>query len=167
MRKVGIEIKTALVYPRNAPLERARLASVCSSEQLLPRLAGLIRHAGVRVQDTLIGLSDGAVWIKELFAHLGVEQHILDVFHSSEYLNTVMLALGWDENERQPHRRRWVAGEVRARDWLRDHVPEDLHTRGWEEEACVAAVLACPSQPDGLSRVPPTRLADRLRADRR
>jgi hypothetical protein len=42
----------------------------------------------------LIGVSDGAIWIEEKFKTLGVTKHVLDVFHSAMYVDTVMQALG-------------------------------------------------------------------------
>lgn len=104
----------------------------------MPKLAGLVRHAGVRVQDILVGLSGGALWIEGIFDHLGVRKHILDVFHSGEYLNTIMLALGWDDQTRARQRQRGVRGEVRARDWLAQYIPQTTPSNAWMEEARVS-----------------------------
>ncbi len=61
---------------------------------------GLLRFAGLTEQGVLIGLADGAVWIADLFVDLGVHRHVLDVFHASQYLETVMIALAWsDKND--------------------------------------------------------------------
>ena len=43
----GIEIKAALVYPHHSPSERSRIAGEMNPQQLLPRLSGLLREAGV------------------------------------------------------------------------------------------------------------------------
>ena len=58
----GIGVKTALVYPQQAPRARTRLAGVMKPE-LLPQLPGLLRAAGVQGQDEVVGVS-GAVWIE-------------------------------------------------------------------------------------------------------
>ena len=95
----GIEVKTALVYPQQAPGARTRMAGVMKPEQLLPQLSGLLRAAGVQRQDEVVGVSDGAVWIEQLYQTLGIPQ-VIDVFHASQYLEQVMLELGWSEEAR-------------------------------------------------------------------
>jgi len=92
----GIEVKTALVYPQQAPRVRTRLAGVMKPE-LLPQLSGLLRAAGER-QDEVVGVS-GAVWIEQLYQTLGIPQ-VIDVFHASRYLEQVMLELGWSAEAR-------------------------------------------------------------------
>ena len=70
-------------------------------------------------------LADGAVWIAELFADLGVHRHVLDVFHASQYLETLMVALAWSEEKRLEHRRAWLRGEVDGLAWLNWHVTKE------------------------------------------
>jgi len=118
----GIEIKCALVYPAHHPRARSRLAGVMTSEELLPRVAGLLRAAGVRAGDVLIGVSDGAVWIEQLYETLGIPQ-VIDVFHSSQYLEQVMQQLGWSEVERGQVRALWLSGQIDAAVWLRTYCP--------------------------------------------
>jgi len=78
----GVEVKTALVYPRQAPGARTRMAGVMKPGQLLPQLPGLLRAAGER-QDEVVGVS-GAVRIEQLYQTLGIPQ-VIDVFHASRY----------------------------------------------------------------------------------
>ena len=112
----GVEVKTALVYPQQAPRARTRLAGVMKPE-LLPQLPGLLRAAGVQGQDEVVGVS-GAVWIEQLYQTLGIPQ-VIDVFHASQYLEQVMLELGWSAEER----RRWLRGEVAGGEWLGTLLP--------------------------------------------
>lgn len=133
----GIEIKTALVYPEAAPQQRTRVASVCTAGEFLPLCSGLLRQAGVRLQDTLVAVTDGAPWLASLCETMGVHQHILDVYHSSSYLETVMLALGWEDERRDGEHRNWVKGKWSGRDWLKFHLPEQMNP-GWSPEAKTA-----------------------------
>ena len=112
----GIGVKTALVYPQQAPRARTRMAGVMKPE-LLPQLPGLLRAAGVQGQDEVVGVS-GAVWIEQLYQTLGIPQ-VIDVFHASQYLEQVMLELGWSAEER----RRWLRGEVAGGEWLGTLLP--------------------------------------------
>lgn len=129
----GIEIKTALVYPQEAPQTRTRVASVCTASEFLPLCSGLLRHAGVRVQDTLVAVTDGAPWLASLCEVLGVSQHILDVYHSSAYLGTVMEALGWTTEQREAMHAQWVQGQWSGREWLRTHLPGEMNRNGSTE----------------------------------
>jgi hypothetical protein len=113
----GIEIKSTLISPVNSPSEKTMLAGVYTPSQLLVLVSGLLRLAKVRVNDRLIGLSDGAIWIEQLFATLGIE-HIIDVYHALLYLDVLLEALGWSEDERKAERQLWSKGLVNARDWL-------------------------------------------------
>lgn len=133
----GIEIKTALVYPQQAPQERTRLASVCPASAFLPLCSGLLRHAGVRIQDTLVAVTDGAPWLASLCEVLGVTQHILDVYHSSAYLGTVMEAMGWLSGQREAMHAQWIGGQWSGQDWLAVHLPREMH-RPWSKETKTA-----------------------------
>ena len=64
-----------------------------------------MRHSGIRQQDRLIGVDDGASWVAGLFDTLGVEQRVLDVYHATLYLERVLLALNWSDAEREAERR--------------------------------------------------------------
>lgn len=116
----GIEIKSAVIHPVSAPQQRTLLADVCDAAAFTDQVAGLMREAELRAQDELVGLSDGATWIKHLYENLGTP-HIIDVYHSSSYLNTIMEALGWDEQQRDTTRAQWLRGEINAAAWLDEH----------------------------------------------
>jgi hypothetical protein len=113
----GIEIKSVLIAAENAPSERTMLAGIYQPSDLLKLVSGLLRVAGVRVEDRLVGVSDGAVWIDHLFAMLSIEQ-VIDVYHALEYVVVLMNALGWSEMEQAAERRLWCKGAVNAGDWL-------------------------------------------------
>lgn len=133
----GIEIKTAVLYPYCCPSQRWRLADVCEANAFTPLVAGLLREAGMRADDELIGVSDGAVWIELLFERLGATQ-VIDVYHACEYAEVVMLALGYDEAQRALERRTWCKGEVNVAPWLDEHLPEPEVWMSWSEEAQTA-----------------------------
>ena len=61
----GIEVKSVVIAPLNAPSQRTMLAGVYQPVQLEALLSGLLRAAGVRTADRLIGVSDGAIWIEQ------------------------------------------------------------------------------------------------------
>ena len=130
----GVEIKTAVLYPQASPGERWMLADVVGAEAFLASVAGLLARAGVTAQDTLLGLGDGASWIETIFDTLAAVR-ITDVFHSCAYLDIIMQALGWQEDERAFHRRCWCRGDVGARDWLQTHLPEPQVWLAWDDEA--------------------------------
>lgn len=134
----GIEVKTAVVYPQEAPTERFRLAEVCTADQWLPMMTGALRVGGVRQHDVLIGVSDGAIWIEEKFKTLGVTKHVLDVFHSAMYVDTVMQALGHPAEQRASMRRTWLRGDVSAQWWLNTSLPSAEQQRQWPPEAIAA-----------------------------
>ena len=129
----GLELKTAVLYPQDAPSQRFMLADRCSAEDFLPLLPGLLERASVTPADTLLGLGDGAIWIDNIFQHLQAIR-ITDVYHAVKYLDTVMQALAWDEATRAKHRRSWYRGEVDARDWLAQHLPDVDVWFAWDED---------------------------------
>ena len=114
---LGIEIKSIVISPANSPSQRTMLAGVYQPSELLPLVSGLLRVAGLRAEDTLIGLSDGAIWIEQLFASLGIRQ-VIDVYHTTLYLTILFEALGWSIAEQTIERRLWSKGMVNAKDWL-------------------------------------------------
>ena len=134
----GIEIKTAVLYPYYQPYERYRLAEGCEAGEFLPLIAGLMREAGVRANDELVVVSDGASWIEGMCQRLGATAQVIDVYHACEYLDTVMQVLGWDETQRRRERQRWYRGEVNAAAWLADHLPAPEVWLAWPEEAQTA-----------------------------
>jgi hypothetical protein len=134
----GREVKQVLFYPNSSPSERDSYASTASIDTFIPLAQGLMRQAGVRQCDVLVGVGDGAAWVEGLFDCLGVEQRILDVYHATLYLEKVMLAMQWSEAEREAERRLWLRGEVNARDWLRDFLPQPQVWLQWPTEAQTA-----------------------------
>lgn len=133
----GLELTSAVLYPQSSPSDRWMIADRCSAEDFLALLSGLLKRAGVTASDTLLGLGDGAAWIRNSFEHLQATP-ITDVYHATEYLDMVMAALGWDELTRQAHRRDWYRGEVNARDWLHQYLPEPDLWLSWDETAKTA-----------------------------
>ncbi len=119
------EVKTAVLYRKDTPSDRYQISTLQGVQDFAPLVHGLLRFAGLSEQDMLIGLADGAVWIADLFADLGVHRHVLDVFHASQYLETVMVGLGWSDSQRLEHRRDWLHGEVDGLAWLNWHVTPD------------------------------------------
>jgi hypothetical protein len=134
----GREIKQMLIYPLDTPKERHSIA--CSDSKQFQHLAhGLLRHAQVQQEDMLIGIADGSSWIDNLFEDLGVRVRILDVYHATSYLETLMLALGWDEDRRLAHRCSWLRGDINAKVWLKHYLPQDPEVwLNWSEEARTA-----------------------------
>jgi hypothetical protein len=121
------EIKSAVLYQKNTPSERYQLSVLHGVERFTTLLLGLLRFAGVSQADCLVGLSDGAVWIANVFADTCVNYHVLDVFHASSYLETLMLGLGWNEPERSAERCCLQRGQIDLRAWLNVHVrPEKV-----------------------------------------
>jgi hypothetical protein len=73
----------------------------------------------------------GSILGSQGFDTLGAVR-ITDVYHSAEYFDLVMQALGWSEEARVRERRRWCKGEISAREWLEEHLPEpSLQSQGW------------------------------------
>ena len=87
----------------------------------------------------MIGVSDGAVWIEQIYETLGIPQ-IIDVFHASQYLDTIMIQLGWSEHERQEERAIWCRGEINVAEWIKTFCPPaTAHERmAWSDEAKTA-----------------------------
>jgi hypothetical protein len=131
------EVKTVVLYRKDTPSDRYQISTLQGVQDFAPLVHGLLRFAGLSAQDVLIGLADGAVWIADLFADLGVHRHVLDVFHASQYLETVMVALSWSDSQRLEHRRDWLRGEVDGLAWLNWHVTPD-RSAGFDEVALKA-----------------------------
>ena len=113
-------------------------SDVCTAETFRPACAGLLREAGVRENDVLIGLGDGAAWVAQTLRLLGAKV-ILDVYHAAEYVDTVMQELGWNEELRADERRAWLRGERRGEEWLRTYLPTAEKRQKWSEAGCTAA----------------------------
>lgn len=129
------EVKTAVLYPMRSPAERYYVSLLADVEAFSSCVHGLLRHAGVAQADQLIGISDGAVWIASLMADLGVQRHVLDVYHASTYLDTLMQALKWTQAERQTDRRALLRGEIDVQSWLDLYVPKQHDTVELDETA--------------------------------
>jgi len=121
------ELKAAVLYPMRNPYKRWYCSHLGAASEFAPLVHGLLRHVGLTQADELIGISDGALWIAELMGDLGVHRHILDVFHASSYLETLMLALGWDEALRLHTRRDLLRGNLDVQRWLNTLSPSE-HT---------------------------------------
>jgi hypothetical protein len=131
----GREVKQAVLYPLGAPEQRHYVSHASEVEQFSPLVHGLQRHLGMRQQDLLVGVADGAPWIDGLFAELGVQVRILDVFHATQYLDTVMQAMGFSQSQRDAHRASWCRGDINARVWLNHHLPDPTVWLSWPEPA--------------------------------
>jgi len=130
----GIEIKTVCVYPQNAPRERTLYSSVESAEDFCDPVAGLLRQAGVRQNDTVVLVGDGAPWIARI-AELQNLPLVLDVFHASHYLDVVMQASEWNETQRLTERKRLLKGELKVQSWLDTNLPLPYKRETWNEDA--------------------------------
>jgi hypothetical protein len=122
------ELKVAVLYPMRNPDKRWYCCHLGTVSEFAPLVHGLLRQAGLNQTDELIGLSDGALWIAELMGDLGVHRHILDVFHASTYLETVMLALGWEEALRMQTRQNLLRGNLDIQHWLNTLSPTECTT---------------------------------------
>lgn len=134
----GREVKQAVLFALSEPEQRHYLACAETVESFAPLVHGLQRQQGIKQQDTLIAIADGAPWLDSLFDDLGVNVRILDVFHATEYLDTVMLALGWAEDKRSAERYSWYRGDINARVWLAHYLPEPEIWLAWNDKALLA-----------------------------
>ena len=134
----GIEVKALMVYPELAPQQRVIHADVRPIAEFQPACAGLLREAGLRAHDVLVGLGDGAPWVANTLELMGATV-VLDVFHAVSYVDTVMEQLGWDEQTRLQERRAWLRGEHDAGTWLTTYLPSPERRQHWSDAGCVAA----------------------------
>ena len=116
------EVKSVVLYLKNTPSQRYQVSTCKTVTDFEPLVHGLLRLAGVTQNDVLIGLSDGAVWITNLMANLGVKRHILDVYHAATYFQILLLGLGWDEQTKEEERRCLLRGEFDVQTWLNWHI---------------------------------------------
>lgn len=135
----GVEVKSMMVYPELAPQQRVMHSDVCTAEEFRPACAGLLREAGVRAGDVLVGLGDGAVWVADTLRLLGAKV-ILDVYHAVNYADILMKEMDWGETIRAQERQSWLRGEVDAANWLQTYLPTEKARQGWSEEGCTAAL---------------------------
>ena len=133
----GVEIKTACVYPQNAPRERTLYSTVESAEDFCDPVAGLLRQAGVRQNDTIVLVGDGAPWIARIAEYQNLPL-VLDVFHASHYLDVVMQASDWTDLQRSSERKRLLKGEIQLQSWLETYLPIASKRETWSEEGRTA-----------------------------
>lgn len=135
----GREVKQLLFYPNHSPSQRESYAAPVGVDDFIPLAHGLMRHAGVKQHDCLIGIADGATWLDALFNSLGVHRRILDVYHAVEYLERVLSYWGWDETRRLEERKCWYRGEVNGQarlGALRGTLTKEYaHPASWSFEA--------------------------------
>lgn len=134
----GREVKQVLLHPLGDSSDKDHLAQACSSDAFTEPVQALLSYRRVEPDNLLIGIADGAVWIDNLFDELKVNYRILDVYHATEYLDTVMKALGYDDVQRQAQRASWCRGDIDARYWLKHHIPEETDTSTWSTPALQA-----------------------------
>lgn len=130
----GREVKQAVRFPLGDVEQRHYVAHAGEIEGFAPLVHGLERHMGMKQNDVLIGVADGSAWIDNLFADLGVNVRILDVFHATEYLETVMLALGWTQDKRDAERASWYRADINARVWMRHYLPDPTLWCQWADK---------------------------------
>lgn len=118
------EVKNAVIYPMHCPSQRHYVSQLGEKDGFTPLVHGLLRVAGVKPQDRLIGITDGASWIAELMGDLGVWRHVLDVYHAAQYLETLMLGMGWSDDSRLSTRRSLLRGQLDLQAWLNHHAPD-------------------------------------------
>jgi hypothetical protein len=133
----GREIKMALVHSSGTSTNRFMVADHCEINDFEPLVHGLLRQAGHHTGDLLVGVGDGGTWVQRIFEAVGAIR-ILDVYHALEYLEVVMIALGWDENLRLTERKLWCAGEVDASVWLKTFDLGVKTRASWDETAIKA-----------------------------
>lgn len=138
----GREVKSLIIYPLNQPAKRCCLSSSVSISEFRALARGLLRQAGVRQDDICLGLGDGAAWVRDLLSDLGVRYRLLDVFHAVSYLDKVLIALGYCEQERLSERKAWLRGEVDGALWLQTTQAHynltDALITSWNDEASQA-----------------------------
>ena len=131
------EVKNAVLYEKNTPSKRYQLSGIYTVEVFTILVLGLLRFARVSQADRLVGLSDGAVWIANIFCAADVNYHILDVFHASSYFETLMLGLGWTEAQRMKERAALLRGEIDVFAWMNWNVTSTQRA-GLKDEALKA-----------------------------
>ncbi len=131
----GREVKLTALFPLDKPEQCNYISQAGDLERFATLNHGLQRHVAMHQDDKLIGIADAAPWIDHLFADLGVDVRILDVFHATEYLDIVMKALGWDDGKRCAERASWYRGDINARVWLQHYLPDPNIWLDWDADA--------------------------------
>lgn len=134
----GREVKQALLHPLGDSSDKDHFAQACSSDKFTEPVQALLNYRSVEPDNFLIGIADGATWIDNLFDKLKVDCRVLDVYHATEYLETVMKELGYDEVQRKAQRASWCRGDIDARYWLKHHIPEETDISTWSTPALQA-----------------------------
>jgi hypothetical protein len=116
------EVKSVVLYLKNTPSQRYQVSTLKDVTNFEPLVHGLLRFAGVTQSDVMIGLSDGAVWITNIMANVGVHRHVLDVFHAATYFQTLLESLGWGVEAREAERRCLLRGDFNVQEWLNWYV---------------------------------------------
>jgi hypothetical protein len=116
------EVKSAVLYLKNTPSQRYQVSTLKDVTNFEPLVHGLLRFAGVTQSDVIIGLSDGAVWITNVMANVGVHRHVLDVFHAATYFHTLLESLDWGVEAREAERRCLLRGDFNVQEWLNWHI---------------------------------------------
>lgn len=132
----GREIKMALVHT-NGQYNRSMVADHSEIDLFEPLVHGLLRQAGHRHGDLLVGIGDGGTWVQRLFENVGALR-ILDVYHALAYLEVVMVALGWNEELRLEERKLWCSGVVDGLSWLKTFDTGEQARVSWKAEALTA-----------------------------
>lgn len=134
----GREVEQAVMFALDNPQTRQYVAHAGGAKSFSPLVHGLQRQLAICRGDRLIGVADGAPWIDELFDELGVEVRILDVYHATQYLERVMLAMGWPQAQREAERASWQRGDINTRVWLNHYLPDSTLWLSWNEESQAA-----------------------------
>jgi hypothetical protein len=129
----GIEVKALVLVSTDEPKKREVFAEVCEASTLADMSSGLFRQAGIHQQDKIVGLGDGAKWIESQFDLLGIPM-VLDVYHATEYVDRIMIGLGWSEEERSIERELWHAGKVDGGEWLKTFTKHHEKRVTWSAE---------------------------------
>ena len=133
----GIEIKTVTLYPFESPSERFVITDVRHPKELREAIRGLLAVARLTPHDTLIGLGDGAAWVEDVLDSF-CSTSITDCFHAAAYLEVVMVALGWTDEQRFETRTAFCGGEVDVAAFLSENLPPPEVWLAWDEEALTA-----------------------------
>jgi hypothetical protein len=108
----GREVKQVLIYPLDKPKERHSIAR--SDPDHFQTLAhGLLGHAQVQQEDTLMGLADGSAWIDNLFQELGVSvRQYAFLMSTMQRLTSIKSCTLWAGMKKNARRNGAVGAEV-------------------------------------------------------
>ncbi len=138
----GREVKSLIIYPLTQPSKRASLSSSVAIGEFRVLAQGFLRQAGIKQEDVCLGLGDGASWVRDLVTERGCKYGLLDVFHALSYLDKVLIALGYSEQERLAERKAWLRGEVDGALWLQTTQAHynltDTVSQSWDDKTLEA-----------------------------